>query len=200
VSDEDERRREELQRQIAAEEAAQQQREAELEAERLEAAEEARQQAMAQQTATAAIEAVTLAAASVAASPTSPPVPTAIPTAAPTPRPTAIVQADPVVEENSFVDPTDVDSPPVVLKKSPVVWSRAAIHSRRQGVVVLQVTVNADGLVDDVKILRSDHEGFGIPQAVMDAVKKYHFKPGSKNGVLVKTYFSVAARYDFTGR
>jgi TonB family protein len=93
-----------------------------------------------------------------------------------------------------------VDSPPVVIKKSPVVWSRAAIHSRRQGVVVLQVTVNASGLADDVKILQADHEGFGIPQAVMDAVKKYHFKPGRKDGVLVKTYFSIVARYDFTDR
>jgi len=118
----------------------------------------------------------------------------------PPPQPTAVSQADPLIEENGFVDPTEVDSPPVVIKKTPVVWPRAAIYSRREGVVVLQVTVNASGLVDDVKILRADHEGFGIPQAVMDAVKKYHFKPGSKNGVLVKTYFSIVARYDFTGR
>jgi TonB family protein len=174
---EDIRRREELQRQIAAEEA------------------------MAQQTATAAVAAVTLA---VAASPTPPPAPpspqTAIPTAVPTPQPSAVVRADPSVDENSFVDPAEVDSPPVVIKKSPVVWSRAAIHSRREGVVVLQVTVNAKGLVEEVKVLRADHEGFGIPQAVMDAVKKYHFKPGSKNGVSVKTHFSIVARYDFTDR
>jgi len=204
LTGEEERRREELQRQIAAEEEAQQQREAELEAERLRAADEARQQAMAQQTATAAVEAVALVTATVPASPTPPPtqpsVPTAVPTAVPPPQPTAVSQADPLIEENSFVDPTEVDSPPVVIKKTPVVWPRAAIHSRREGVVVLQVTVNASGLVDDVKILRADHEGFGIPQAVMDAVKKYHFKPGSKNGVLVKTYFSIVARYDFTGR
>jgi TonB family protein len=200
LSSEDAQRREELQRQIAAEEAAQQQREAELEAERLQAAEEARRQAIAQQTATAAVEAVTLAAVEVAASPTPPPAPTAIPTAVATPQPTAVVQAAREVEENSFVDPAEVDSPPVVIKKSPVSWSRAAIHSRRQGSVVLQVTVNAYGLVDDVKIIRADHEGFGIPQAVMEAVKKYHFKPGSKDGVLVKTYFSIVAHYDFTDR
>jgi TonB family protein len=198
---EDIRRREELQQQIAAEEEAQRQRESELEAERLQAAEEARLQAVAQQTATAAVEAVILAA---AASPTPPPVPpslpTAIPTAVPTPQPTAVVRTAPSAEENSFVDPAEVDSPPVVIKKSPVVWSRAAIHSRREGAVVLLVTVNASGLVDDVKIMRADHQGFGIPQAVMDAVKKYHFKPGSKNGVSVKTNFSIVARYDFTDR
>jgi hypothetical protein len=34
----------------------------------------------------------------------------------------------------------------------------------------------------------------------MDAVMKYRFKPGSKNGVPVKTYFSIVARYDFTAQ
>ena len=114
--------------------------------------------------------------------------------------PPAVVGPGPAVEESSFVNPTEVDSPPAVIKKSNVAWSSAAILSRRKGVVVLQVTVNARGLADDVKVLRADHEGFGIPQAVMDAVMKYHFKPGSKNGVSVKTYFSIVAHYDFTAR
>ena len=202
LTGEDVRKHEELQQQIAAEEETQRQREAELEAERLQAAEEMQQQAAAQQTATAAIEAATKTAAVAASTPTLPPTPTsaptAVPTEAPTPRPSAAEVAGSVVEENSFVDPTEVDSPPAVIKTSQVTWSRTAIHSRRKGVVVLQATVNSTGLVDEVKVLRADHEGFGIPQAVMDAVMKYRFKPGSKNGVSVKTHFSVVARYDFT--
>jgi len=159
---------------------------------------------MARQTATAAIETVTLAATTATSTPTFPPTPTSAPTAisteAPTPGPQAVERAGPSVEENSFVDPTEVDSPPAILKKSPVTWSRTAILSRRKGVVVLQATVNAKGLVEDVTVLRADHEGFGIPQAVMDAVMKYRFKPGSKNGVPVMTHFSISARYDFTDR
>ena len=204
LSGEDAQKLEELQRQIATEEETQRQREAELEAERLLATEEAQQQAMARQTATAAVEAVTLAATTAISTPTFPPTPTSSPTAipieAPTPRPQAVERAGPSVEENSFVDPTEVDSPPAILRKSPVTWSRTAILSRRKGVVVVQATVTAKGLVEDVKILRADHEGFGIPQAVMDAVMKYRFKPGSKNGVPVKTHFSISARYDFTDR
>ena len=201
---EDVRKREELQRQIAVEEEAQRQREAELEAGRLQAAEDARQQAQAQQTATAAVEAVALAAAVKAPTPTPPPEPISVPTAIPTPEPTAMptaaVRAEPSIAEDTFVDPTEVDSPPAILKKSPVVWPRAAIHSRREGVVVLQTTVNAKGIAEDVKVLRADHGGFGIPQAVMDAVMKYRFKPGTKNGVPVKTHYSIVARYDFTDR
>jgi TonB family protein len=198
MTGEDARRREELQRQIAAEEEAQRQREAELEAERLQAAEDARLQATAQQTATAVAEA----AAAEAPSPTPAPtavattVPTAVPTAVPTPLPTPTTA--PQVEENTFVDPTEVDSPPVIIKEAPVVWSRAALYSRRKGVVILQVTVDANGAVGDVEVLRTDHEGFGIPQAVRDAVRKYRFEPGTKNGVKIKTYYSIVARYDFT--
>ena len=204
LTGEDMRNREELQQQIAEEEETQRQHEAELEEERLQAAEEVQQQALAHQTATAAIEAATKTAAVAASTPTRPPTPTseptAVPTEAPTPRPSVAEVAGSVVEENSFVDPTEVDSPPAIIKKSRVTWSRTAILSRRKGVVVLQATVNANGLVDEVKVLRADHEGFGIPQTVMDAVMKYRFKPGSKNGVPVKTHFSVVARYDFTGR
>jgi TonB family protein len=104
----------------------------------------------------------------------------------------------PVIEENSFIDPTEVDSPPAIIEKVMVVWPRAAISSRRQGVVVLQATVNASGAVEDLTVLRADHEAFGIPQAVKDAVMKYRFKPGTKNGVRIKTHFSIVARYDFT--
>ena len=204
LTGEDAQKLEELQLQIATEEETQRLREAELEAERLLATEEAQQQAMARQTATAVVEAAALAATTATSTPTFPPTPTSAPTAipreAPTPRPQAVERAGPSVEENSFVDPTEVDSPPAILKKSPVTWSRTAILSRRKGVVVLQTTVNAKGLVEDVTILRADHEGFGIPQAVMDAVMKYRFKPGSKNGVPVKTHFSISARYDFTDR
>ena len=198
LTGEDVRTREELQRQIEAEEETQRQREAELEAERRRAAEEAQQQAMAHQTATAVIEAAAVA----ASTPTRPPTPTsapsAIPTVEPTPEPPAAQESRPAVEESGFVDPTEVDSPPAVLKKSPVTWSRAAILSRRKGVVVLQTTVNASGLVDDVKVLRADHEGFGIPQAVMDAVMKYRFKPASRDGMPVTTYYSIVAHYDFS--
>jgi TonB family protein len=198
VSGQDVRRREELQRQIAAEEEAQRLREAELEVERQQAAEQARLQAMAQKTATAVVEV----AAAAIASPTQPPVATAVPTAAPTAAPTAEPTPLPTValpvEENTFVDPAEVDSPPTIIKEAPVVWSRAAIYSRRKGIVVLQVTVDANGVVEDLEIMRADNIGFGIPQAVKDAVRKYRFRPGIKDGVKIKTYYSIVARYDFT--
>ena len=186
-TNEDQRRREELQQQIAAEEEAQRVREAELEAERLRVEEEARLQAAARQTATAVVEEESLRAAAV--------IPTAVP-----PTPTTVSQATTQVAENGVVGVSDLDSLPVVIKEQKVEWPRTARFSKRQGVVIVQATVNADGLVEDVTILRADDENFGIPEAVVDAVMQYRFKPGTKDGVRVTTHATVTKAYRFVVR
>jgi TonB family protein len=188
LTNEEEQNRQAIQRQLAAEEEAQRQREAELEAERLQAEEEARQQAAAQQTATAVAEEEEALLAA-AATPTPPP-PT--PTMVPTPEPTEVV-----VEPNSFFEPSDVDSLPVIVKEQAVEWPGAAQKSRRQGVIILQATVNADGFVEAVKVLRADDEGFGIPQAAENAAMGYRFKPGTKAGINIKTYATITVPYRF---
>jgi TonB family protein len=196
LSSEGKRQRDELQRQIAAEEEAQHQREAELEAERLRAEETARQETIARQTATAVAEEES-ARLAVAATPSPPPPaattpPTALPTPAPTLKPTAQV-----IEVNTFVDPSEVDSLPVVIKKHAVEWPATAQRSRRQGVIIMQATVNANGLVDEVRILRADDEGFGIPEAAVAAAREYRFRPGTKDGVRIRTYATITEPYRF---
>jgi protein TonB len=98
---------------------------------------------------------------------------------------------------NTFVAPPETDSLPVVIKKHPVEWTAAAQRSRRQGVIILQATVNADGLVDAVKVLRADDTGFGIPEAAVAAAKQYRFKPGMKDGVRIKTFATITQPYRF---
>jgi TonB family protein len=207
LSREDQQRREDLQRQIAAEEEEQRQREAELEKERQRAEAEARQNAVAQQTdtAVAAEAAPTMIPETIqpAVSPTSPP-PTAPPTAPPTRAPllesTKAAAQKPDTAQTIVVDPSEIDTLPILIKDAEVEWPRAAQYSRRQGVVIVRATVDANGLVESVEVLRADDEDFGIPQAVMDAVKKYRFKPATKNGVRVRTYATVSKPYLFTTR
>jgi TonB family protein len=184
-TNEDQRRREELQQQIAAEEEAQREKELELETQR--AAEESSRQVAARQTATAVVEEESLRAAAV--------IPTTVP-----PTPTTVSEPTTQVAETGVVDISELDSLPVVIKEQKVEWPRTARFSKRQGVVIVQATVDADGLVEDVTILRADDEDFGIPEAVMDAVMQYRFKPGVKDGVRVKTYATVTKAYRFIVR
>ena len=197
LTSEDQRRREELQQQIMAEEEARRIQEAELEAERLRVEEEVRNQAAAHQTATAVVEEESRR--SAAATPTSA-LPADEPASAPTPVPAAISDSAPRVAENLVVDLSELDSLPVVIKEHEVEWPRAARFSRRQGVVIVQATEDADGRVESVMILRADDEEFGISPAVMDAVMQYRFKPGTKDGVGVKTHATVTKAYQFMVR
>jgi len=183
-SPEEQQRLLELQNQIAAEEEEQRIQQEKLEAERLAATEEP--------TPTATEIALTT---PTAAPTTAEPLPTLPPTPEPPPTATEIV-----VVEDSFFEPSAVDTQAAVLKEHPVTWPRLALHSRRQGLVIVQATVNAAGKVEEAKILRADHEGFGIPQAVVEAVRRYHFKPATKNGVRVKSYATVTMRYRFRDR
>jgi TonB family protein len=197
LTSDDQSRQEELQQQIAAEEEAQRIREAELETERQRAAEEARRQAAARQTATAVVEEESRRAA--AAIPTSSPQVAESPSALMSAPTTASKPAVPV-EENGVVDLSELDSLPVVIKEQAVAWPRSARFSRRQGVVIVQATVDTDGLVEDVVVLRADDKGFGITQAVVDAVMQYRFKPGTKAGVPVKTHTTLTKAYRFVVR
>jgi TonB family protein len=188
-SPEELQRRQQLQQQIAAEEEARRLRRAELSEGDTGGPDEGGVAAVA---ASSTAEPEQLEPTVPAPDPTIPPTPTAPP---PAPTPTKVV-----VAENSFVDPSEVDTLPIVLKEHPVTWPRMALHSRRQGVVIVQVTVTANGEVDQARVLRADHEGFGIPQAVVEAVRKYRFKPATKAGVRVTSYATVTQHYQFRNR
>jgi TonB family protein len=200
------KRRQELQRQLEAEKKAQEEQRKKAEEEKQRLIDQARKRAEA------------AAAAARKATPTPAPAvpkpqptrvarveePTREPTAVPAqpteiPRPPA-AQPAATITENMFLDPSQVDTLPMVLKQQQVVWSRMALHSRRRGVIILQATVNASGKVEDVKVLRADTDGFGIPQSAMEAVRKYLFKPATKNGVKVKTLATVTIPYHFRSR
>ncbi len=63
-----------------------------------------------------------------------------------------------------------------------------------------QMSQPCKNLSSFVTILRADDEKFGIPEAVMDAVMQYRFKPGIKDGVRVKTHATVTKAYRFIVR
>ena len=124
----------------------------------------------------------------------------AVPTPSPTPAEIELPpkKAEPKFSVGDFVPPDQVDVRPVVLKSQSLEWPRNAARSKGRGVVVVQLTVNASGGVDDVVVLRADHTGWGIPEAALEAAAGYRFKPGTKDGVAISTYAFVTWRYDFT--
>ncbi|NOZ78163.1 MAG: TonB family protein [Acidobacteria bacterium] len=175
---EQQRKARQIQQQIAAQKRAAQAKAAALEAARKKAEAEAERKIKEEQA---------------KATPSSPP------TAVPAARPTALPTPTPAIREGQFVDPTQVDTRPVLLKMEPVVWPPSALRSHRRGVIIMSATVNAHGFVTAVKILRADDKILGIPQAAVAAAKKYIFKPATKSGVKVTTTTTVTVPYAFNG-
>jgi TonB family protein len=81
---------------------------------------------------------------------------------------------------------------PVQLRKVNPVYPPIAISARVQGVVILELTLDAQGFVTDARILRS------IPlldQAAIDAVRQWQYAPTLLNGVPVPIVMTATVQF-----
>jgi TonB family protein len=72
-----------------------------------------------------------------------------------------------------------VSAPIPVVKPEPE-YSEEARKAKWQGAVMLQLVIDANGVPLDIKIVRS--LGLGLDQKAIEAVQKWRFKPGLKDG------------------
>lgn len=74
-------------------------------------------------------------------------------------------------------------SAPVVLAKVDPEYSEEARKAKYSGTVLLSVIVDAEGRARDVRVTKS--LGLGLDEKAMEAVLKWKFRPGSRNGIAV---------------
>jgi TonB family protein len=84
--------------------------------------------------------------------------------------------------------------PPVVIRKVPPKYTAAARDASLEGRVVLYAEVWPDGAAHNIKVVRSLEPG--LDQKAIEAVGKWKFRPGTKDGVPVK----VAATFEVNFR
>jgi TonB family protein len=94
--------------------------------------------------------------------------------------------------EGTFSVGGGVTSPVVVARVEPE-YSEEARKARFEGSVLLAAVVRKDGKIDVVNILRS--LGFGLDQNAIEALKKWRFRPGTKNGVPVDVRLNVEVSF-----
>lgn len=80
-------------------------------------------------------------------------------------------------------------SAPQVLKKVEPEYSEEARKAKYSGTVVIQLVVDAAGRPRDIKVVRS--LGLGLDEQAIDAVKKWVFRPGMRNGQPVATIANI---------
>jgi len=109
-----------------------------------------------------------------------------IPTAEQAPAPEQPVALLPVVQEGDLVElGGDVVPPQPVYFPKPV-YPPLAERQRVSGTVFLDVLVDENGAVRDVKVLRGVKPDFGLDAAAASAVRNWRYRPATKGGVRVK--------------
>ena len=86
-----------------------------------------------------------------------------------------------------------VTAPVPVYRVDPV-YSEEARKARYEGTVVLEALVRKDGKVDVVHLLRG--LGFGLDQSAIEALRRWRFRPGTKNGMPVDVTVNVEVTFN----
>ncbi len=89
---------------------------------------------------------------------------------------------------------TKYDEKPRVLSKVHPKYPESARRAEKEGLVTLEFTVEVDGKVADIKVVRS-MIGFGFDEAAIEAVKKWHFTPAKKGGEAVPIRVQLPIRF-----
>src|ERR1051326_5881009 len=84
-------------------------------------------------------------------------------------------------------------SAPVVLYKVDPEYSEEARKAKYSGTVVLQLVVDASGKARDIKVVRS--LGLGLDEKAIEAVNKWKFRPGVKNGQSVAVQATIEVNF-----
>jgi TonB family protein len=73
-------------------------------------------------------------------------------------------------------------------------YSEEARKARYEGTVILETIVRKDGVIEIVRLAR--HLGFGLDECAIEAVKKWRFRPGMKNGKPVDVPLKVEVSFN----
>jgi len=80
---------------------------------------------------------------------------------------------------------------PRVLQRVNTQYTDAALRAKVQGNVLLDVVINTDGSVGDVKVSRSLDSRFGLDEEAIKAAKQWRFAPGMRMGVPVRVLVTL---------
>jgi len=86
-----------------------------------------------------------------------------------------------------------VDSPPQVLSEIKIPYPPEAKRQGIEGKVVLALSIDTSGNVTEVRVISGP--GHGLNEAAREALKRYRFRPATKDGAAVATEIQYAYRF-----
>lgn len=92
-----------------------------------------------------------------------------------------------------YVPHHQADEMPRVIGEVRIDYPREARRNEIEGVVRLKVTIDWSGKVVAAKVISG--LGYGLDEAALEAVKRFRWKPATKNGEAVSTEITYAYRF-----
>ena len=86
-----------------------------------------------------------------------------------------------------------MDTEPSVVQEIKIPYPEEARRQGIEGVVVLSITVDLDGNVVQAKVVTGP--GYGLEDAALKGIKRFKFKPATKNGEVVSTELKYRYRF-----
>ena len=99
------------------------------------------------------------------------------------------------VQEDTF-DVADLEKRPEPVSQVAPTYPEALRKAKVEGVVTLIFVLDETGRVEDPRVENSSRPEFEKP--ALDAIRKWRFSPGQKDGQAVRTYIRVPLRFRVT--
>jgi TonB family protein len=98
-----------------------------------------------------------------------------------------------LIAQDKAPDQKDSVSPPKLIKKTEPQYTEQATADQISGLVLLSLTVGADGVPKDISVVKG--LGAGLDEKAIDAVSEWRFTPAMKNSVPVATKAQVTVNF-----
>jgi TonB family protein len=85
---------------------------------------------------------------------------------------------------------------PIVEKKPALEYPPMAMRQRVEGTVELSALVDDKGAVTDAQVVSAPGGRTGLAEAALDNVKRWRYRPATKDGIPVKVWITVRVRFE----
>jgi protein TonB len=86
-------------------------------------------------------------------------------------------------------------SSPILIHQQDPTYTSEAMRAKVQGEVHLEAVVQTNGLLTDIKIIKSLDRTYGLDQAAIEAARKWLFTPGKKDGKAVPVHVQLILEF-----
>jgi protein TonB len=99
------------------------------------------------------------------------------------------------VAQDTF-DVTELEKRPEAVSQVAPAYPRALHKAKIEGQVTLVFVLNEEGRVEDPRVENSTRPEFEVP--ALEAIRKWRFKPGMKEGQPVRTFIRIPMKFQIT--